>query len=395
MNMQMVARGWFVYDLTSSALDLAWVTMSFMLPQIFLALPGGVIADRTPKRVIIFWSQLLNFGAALVMSVLILAGKIEFYHFIVLGIFSGSILAISFPARHAMIPDVLRQSLVFSGIALNTSGMNFARVFAPALAGYLIFWIAQGDTTSAIGVGVVYIVITVLYLIASLFTLLVSVRGEPHDRYEQKHPLRDIQEGLAFVGRHPSVFALVLISILPFLFAFPLNTFLPAFNEEILNGGPDDLGVLLSVLGIGSIIGSLMLAMQGSLSRKGFWLVVTTFGWGVAVVVFGISKNLLLAAAVIGFVGWFSSWNGAMNRALTQAKTRPEILSRVLSIDMMSHGLMPLGLIPIGFIADYAGVDIAITVSGLLFIASVAILYLSTPTVRHLMKPDSPHLADL
>lgn len=386
MNMQQVARGWFIYDWTSSAVDLAVVTMSFMLPQVLLALPGGVFADRYQKRKIIVGSQLLNCVATLVMALVILLEQVEFYHFVLFGILNGSILAVSFPARHAMIPDVVPSALVFSAIALNTTSMNFARVIAPAFAGFLIAWISGGDTNSSYGVGIVYLVITTLYFFAAAATQLVSVRGGAHHHYQPKHVMAEIHEGLQFVWRHPTVFGLIAISIIPFLFAFPLNTFLPAFNEDILQGGPDDLGILLSALGIGSIVGSIMLATAGSMRRKGFWLFWICIGWGFVTMIFGFVNHFLLAIVVIGVVGWCSSWNMAMNRALIQQNTRPQILSRVMSIDMMSHGLMPFGVLPIGIVADYYGVANAIIVSGLLFIVSIVVLYMSTPTIRHMMK---------
>ena len=387
MNMQQVARGWFVYDWTSSAVDLALVTLSFMLPQVFLALPGGVFADRHQKRKIIVGSQLLNCIATIYMAVVILTENVEFYHFIVFGLLNGSILALSFPARHAMIPDVVPSSLVFSAMALSSTSMNIARVLAPALAGFLIAWISAGDTKSTFGVGVVYCVIASLYFVAAASTQIVSVRGKSKQLRKERDALAEIREGLQFVMRQPSVFGLVVISIIPFLFAFPLNTFLPAFNEDILGGGPDDLGLLLSALGVGSIIGSLMLAGSGHMSRKGFWLFWNCIGWGAVVLVFGFVTHLIAAMVIIALVGWCSSWNMAMNRALIQQKTRPQILSRVMSIDMMTHGLMPLGVIPIGIVADHYGVSIAITLSGVLFIVAVFVLYAAMPQIRHLLKP--------
>ena len=386
MNMQQVARGWFIYDWTSSAVDLAWVSMSFMLPQVLLALPGGVFADRYQKRKIIVGCQLLNCLATLVMAIVILTENVQFYHFIVFGLLNGSILAVSFPARHAMIPNIVPSNLVFSAIALNSTSMNTARIIAPALAGFLIAWLSAGDTKSSYGVGIVYLVITTLYFFAAASTQIISVRGKAHQHHEQQHVAAEIREGLQFVWRHPTVFGLIAISILPFLFAFPLNTFLPAFNEDVLQGGPEDLGILLSAIGTGSILGSVTLASAGGMRRKGFWLFWICIGWGVILVAFGFVKHLYLAIMIIGVVGFCSTWNSAMNRALIQQKTRPQLLSRVMSIDMMSHGLMPLGILPIGLVADYYGVSAAISLGGVLFVLGILLMYVATPTIRHLMK---------
>ena len=386
MNMQQVARGWFVYDLTSSAMDLAWVTMSFMLPQILLSLPGGVVADRTSKRRILWLSQALNGIATLLLAIIVLTGNAEFSHFIIFGVINGSILAVSFPARHAMVPSVLPPNLIFIGIALSSSAMNIARVLAPTFAGFLIAIIAGGDKNSTLGVGSVFLVIAGLYFLAVASSLAISVSGATHEKYEPKHPLQEVRDGFYYVWRHPSVFGLTLLSILPFLFGYPLNTLLPAFSEDVLLGGPEDLGFLLSAMGIGAIAGSVTLATSGDMQRKGRWLVFSTIGWGVAVICFGQLNGLFWSAAAIACVGWLSSWNTAMNRGLLQQKVRPEMFGRVMSIEMMSHGLMPLGVLPIGFLADQIGVAHAVSISGVLLIASVFVTYATSPTIRHLMN---------
>ena len=174
---------------------------------------------------------------------------------------------------------------------------------------------------------------------------------------------------------------------MPFLFGFPLNTLLPAFNESVLGGGPDNLGILISAMGLGAILGSVLLAVSNGLDNKGRWLFVSTVLWGAAVVLFGLVTSFHFAVAVIGLVGALSSWNMAMNRGVLQKKVRPAMFGRVMSIDMMSHGLMPLGLVPVGIVADAFTVNIAIAFSGAMLLVSLLALYLSTRTLRHLMKP--------
>ncbi|MEM7003818.1 MAG: MFS transporter, partial [Pseudomonadota bacterium] len=81
MNMQIIARGWLVYTLTSSAIDLAWVTMSFMVPTVIFSLYGGVLADRMRKRTVIVWAQALNCAATVVMAVIIFSETVTFWDF--------------------------------------------------------------------------------------------------------------------------------------------------------------------------------------------------------------------------------------------------------------------------------------------------------------------------
>lgn len=388
MNMQLVARGWYVYELTESALHLALVLVSFTVPQVTLSLLGGVVADRFPKRGILTVGQLLNGLAALAMGYLVFSGNVRFSHFIVFGVLSGTILALSFPSRHAIVPDLVSDRLVFSAIALNSTAMNIARVSGPAFAGVLIAWIAGGDTSSDVGVGIVYFVIAGLYITACLVSWTISVSGSTEVQQTVRHVLSDMAEVLRFVRRHPSVWALVWLAVIPFMFGHSLNTFLPAFNEDVLNGGADSLGLLLSFMGMGAILGSLTLATASNLRRKGAWLIAMNVAWGLSIAAFGFMHNNYSAFALVVLIGWLSSSSMAMNRALTQMHTQNRMLGRVMSIDMMSHGLMPISAIPIGILADTVGTAFAISTSGVLLMVIVTLMLFASPTVRHLTKPD-------
>ena len=381
MNMQIIARGWLVYTLTSSAMDLAWVTLSFMLPTVAFSLWGGVVADRLPKKHIILLAQSLNCVATVVMALIIISDRVTFWDFIWFGFFNGTILALSMPARQAFVPELIPERLIFTAMALNHTSWNLSRILGPALAGFLIAWAAGGDTSSTYGVGIVYFMIAGLYLFSALTVVLVKRTGnvkEPDD----KSPLNDMMDGLRYVWANPPVFGLILLSIVPFLFGMPLNTLLPAFNEDILQGGPEDLGLLMSCMGLGAILGSLMLAAMGNLRNKGTWLIATCVGWGAFTSAFGSVNVVWMAAVLVGVIGWLSAWNMSLNRGMLQHKVAPHMRGRIMSIDMMSHGLMPIGVIPISILAERYSVAVALEVAGAVFILAVLALAMFTRSVR-------------
>ena len=174
MNMQAVARGWLVYTLTSSALDLAWVTLAFMLPMVVFSLWGGVLADRLPKRPVLVAAQTLNGAATLVLGTIIFTGSVTFWDFIWFGALNGTVLALSMPARQAFVPEIIPERLIFTGMSLTTTSWNISRIAGPAFAGFLIAWLAAGDTSSTTGVGIVYFFIAALYAVAATTSLLIS-----------------------------------------------------------------------------------------------------------------------------------------------------------------------------------------------------------------------------
>lgn len=381
MNMQIIARGWLVYTLTSSAIDLAWVTMSFMVPTVLFSLYGGVLADRLQKKKVIVWAQALNCVATAIMAVIIFSERVTFWDFIYFGFVNGTVLALSMPARQAFVPELIDEKLVFAAMGLNTAGWNLARIIGPAFAGLLIALIADGDKTSHFGVGVVYVVIATLYFISAATMLLIDKSGRVI-REIRGSAWEDMREGVDYVLAHPPVFGLIVLSIIPFLFGMPLNTLLPAFNEEILGGHADDLGFLVSSMGIGAIVGSFMMATMGDLRRKGLWLILTCIGWGAVTSAFGMSQTYTLAVAMIAAVGWISSWNMSMNRGMMQVQVDNHMRGRVMSIDMMSHGLMPLGVFPISWVAENYDVGTALVVSGSAFMVLTLLSVLFIPSVR-------------
>jgi MFS family permease len=382
MNMQIIARGWLVYTLTSSAMDLAWVTLSFMIPQVALSLFGGVLADRLPKRRIITLAQTLNCVATVILGSIIITGHVSFWDFIWFGFFNGSVLALSMPARQAFIPELIPERLIFTAMALNTTSWNLSRILGPALAGFLIAWVAHGDTSSTYGVGVVYFMIAALYAISAVTMLLVGKPGVSVQETKQKSPLADMVDALRYVWQHPPVLGLIMLSIVPFLFGMPLNTLLPAFNEDILGGGPEDLGLLMSAMGLGAITGSLLLAYIGEVQHKALWLISSCAGWGLFVSAFGAAGTVPAAAAMAACIGLISAWNMSLNRGLLQMQVHGHMRGRIMSIDMMSHGLMPLGVIPISLIAEQRDVSVALEVAGVAFMATVLVLAAVSSAVR-------------
>jgi MFS family permease len=369
-------------------MDLAWVTLSFMLPSVLFSLYGGVLADRLPKRRLIVFAQSLNALATLIMAWIIFSGTVVFWDFIWFGFFNGTILALSMPARQAFVPELIPQPLIFTAMALNTTGWNLSRIVGPALAGLLIAWLAGGDKQSAFGVGVVYVVIAALYLSSALSTLLVDLPGKS-SQIQNTGTYNEMREGLAYVFAHPRIFALLLLSIIPFLFGMPLNTLLPAFNQDVLGGYADSLGILVSAMGGGAILGSMMMATMGDMKRKGFWLVVSSLCWAGATAAFGMGSSVAWAILAIALIGLVSAWNMSLNRGLLQHTVDAHMRGRIMSIDMMFHGLMPIGVFPISWVAETYGVGTALTVSGIAFGGLIVLSYLLSPAVRG-MAADVP-----
>ncbi len=381
LNMQLVAQGWLVYEMTSSALSLTYVTLAFMVPQVVFSLIGGVLADRVSKKPVIGWLPVVNGVATVAMANIIMFGDVTFWDFMCVGALNGTVMALSIPARTALIPEIVGESLMFNAMAFNTASWNLSRILGPALAGFMIAMFADGDTTSTYGVGLVYFLLSGLYFTSALTVLMIRHEGRPVPG-KRGSPMHETREGILYVMRSPVVGGLILLSILPFLFGLTINTLLPAFSTDVLKGGPDDLGLLMTGMGAGAIVGSLVLAKMGNLSHKGYWVLGSGAAWGIAVAVFGMTTSFLWATVLVALVGFISAVNMSMNRSLVQLQVEQNMRGRVMSIDLMSHGLMPIGVLPIAYIAETVSISAGLITSGMILCITTLIAGALMPKIR-------------
>ena len=387
MNMQILARGLFVFSLTGSELALAWVMISFSLPQLVFSLWGGVLADRLAKRSIILAAQLINTLATGFMALLVLTERADFWDFIWLGFINGSMLSILMPARSAFGVEVVGTEQAVNAVSLNNAVWNLTRVLGPALAGVLIAVVSVGREGIEFGVGVVYCLITLLYALAAVSTLKIQDPGHnPHLKRKSAATsmFDDLKAGVSYLFAHRIIWGLVAFAVLPFVFAMPFQTLMPSMNERVLGGGPTDLGFLMTAIGIGAIAGSLLLSGNASLSRKGYWLIASGAFWGVLIVCFSRAESLAIAVAFATLVGGLNAFCLSLSRGMLQLQVDAEMRGRIMSIDMMLHGFAPIGILPLGLLAEVSGVPTALALSGTLLLLSFLALGWLLPEVRRI-----------
>ncbi len=391
MQMQMVARGWLIYDMTQSPIQLAWVMLAFSLPMMLFSLFGGVAADRLTKKWLMIVAQSANCVSTFALAGIVITGHIEFWHFIAFGLFNGTIMSFSMPARQAMVPEIVGDDQLVNAVALNSATMNLSRVLGPSMAGIIIAIIAGGDTSSHIGVGVVFITNGVLYLISVLTVVVLRHRGQ--STLLHRGTIRgDMGDGLRYIWNHDLLRGLIFMTFIPLLFGFPVQSLMPVFNHDVLNGGPADLGLLLSIMGAGAIVGSLVLARFAEAKSKGMILFATALAWAVSLAAFAISQSMWLALAACAFMGLVSSIFMSLHMSIITLIIEPEMRGRVMSIMMMTFGLMPLGALPVSYVAETVGIDVALIGCAFGLAALTLVLLLTVPGLRNIDVSDKAPL---
>ena len=375
MNMQMITRSWLILRVTDdSPLALTLVTLTFALPMTVVSPLAGALADRFSRKKLVVFSQASNALLTIIMGTLDITGVVSFWHIMVIGIFNGSLMAVNMPSRQAINSDIVPDDKLMNAISLNNSSMNLTRVAGPALAGFLILFV---DTAG------VFFIISGTYIFAALTIGLVKYA--PTRKTNGSSTVGgDIKEGLAYAFSEPILKGLFVMTFIPVLFGFSYYALIPAWAREALNIESDGLGILLMLMGIGATVGTIALAAAGNLKHRGIIMLTACFAWGVALSIFSQTSSFTLAVPFLIFIGLTSSVYMSMNMTMVQLHSNPEMRGRVMSISMMTFGMMPLSAVPFGTLAQRIGTADALFISGALLAVFTIFFTLFNKTFRNM-----------
>jgi predicted MFS family arabinose efflux permease len=196
----------------------------------------------------------------------------------------------------------------------------------------------------------------------------------------------DVAEGFRYMRNEKIILGLLIMGFVPMTFGFAISFLLPAFNQDVIGGGPQDLGLLMTSMGAGALLGSLILARIGDVGNKGRILFATAYIWAILMAGFALSDRLWLAMMLGAATSVFSALYGALNMSIVQLTVNPDIRGRVMSINMMAMGLMPIGVIPVSAAAEFIGINVALLISAGMLAVSVLVLGFLFPDVRRIDK---------
>jgi MFS family permease len=341
--MSLVALNWAVLEFTGSALYLGLINACRMVPTLLLGVPAGVLADRGDRRKLLIWLQTGVMPSTFCVGYLLATGS-PFWLLAAVVTLRSTLMAAVIPVRNSLIPNLVPESQVASAVAVDGAVRNLSRIAGPAIAGALltvmgvaeVFWIS-GCTTVAV-----------------LLSLLVA-RPESGGDAVSSTLKTGVKEAAVYIKNSPTVQSLLILAVVPMMFAFPYTAMMPLFAEDLLHLGPGGLGVLLSVAAAGALVGSAWLTLGRETEGAGKWLVCSIIGFGLFLILFVTARTLVTAAVFVFLVGFASATYRTMSRVTLQTRVPDRLRGRIMSIALMDRGLMPLGAIMIGAVAEWAG----------------------------------------
>lgn len=373
VQMSFVAMGYLAYDLTGSASILGLVHGAQALPMLLLSPFGGVIADRFDRKRVMQAGQVLAGAIGLLVALAIYTNNIHWTHLLVMGFAYGTVFAFTMPARQASIPELVDKRHLGNAVALNGALLSTTFLIAPGIGGVL-YALAGPDA--------------VFFLIAGLGFLSVVLTGFLPTLRPREHKVRavfgEIKAGLDYVGKTPMIRLLLLLTLVTAALAIPFRFVLPVFVVEVYERGPGSLGVLVSIMGAGSLVGSLVLASMTRM-RRGAVLIVAGATSGAALLVLAAVPVFAVAALLMVVLGIADTGRRTLTHTLIMERGDPEYRGRTMSLYLMTFGLVPLVVMPVGFAIEHLGGQVVIGAMAVLLLAASVAIMLTQKTLRELM----------
>lgn len=384
-QMQAVVVGWLLYDLTKNVLSLGMIGLAEVIPQVSIALFAGHFVDIWDrKKIILYTTFLLLFGSSLLAIYTLpqldlhqLLGTLPIFITIFI---TGLVRGILMPAHTALLGQLVPRRLLTGAATWSSSVWQLAAVTGPAVGGliYGFFGVVPAFTT-----------VFLLYLSCTLLLVFIRSPGKVATGSSNEEDIfARIREGIAYVFNNQILLGAFALDMFAVLFGGAV-AMLPVFASDILQAGPEGLGVLRACPAVGAIIMSVMLTFHPPVHRSGKLLLYSVVGFGLSMIVFAISKSFVLSAAALFLSGIFDNVSVVIRASILQLFTSDEMKGRVAAVNSIFIGSSnELGAFESGVAARLMGLVPSVVFGGGMTLLVVAVAAIKSPALRNLSLKD-------
>ncbi len=353
---QAVGQAWQILQLTNSALLLGLVGFTATLPNIILALFGGVIADRFDRRRLLMATQSIFMSTAALLGILTTLHIITVWQIILMALINGTFNTVGLPAWQAFIGDLVQQEQFKQGIALNSMQFNLSRVIGPAIGGISI---------SMFGMAGSYYLNAVSYL-AVIIPLVLMRPAQKQLTSQQQSIWLGLREGFSYVRRRPALQMILRLQFVIAFLVFPYSILLPVFARDIFHVGATGLGMMNAAAGIGALTGSILLVLlcQHLKGGRGLLMTLCIIG-GFMSLAFCLSHDLEISLLILVVLGSCTAMSTTISSTTLQILTPEGMRGRILSLwVMITLGMAPFGNLLAGWVAQSIGAPLTLAIGG-------------------------------
>ena len=372
VQMQTVAVGWQIYAITHDPLDLGLIGLSQFLPFVLLVLPAGHVADRRNRATILTACYALEFLCGLLLLAFTLSGLTVVWPVFAVMVLFGVARAFSMPAGQALLPNLVPLEHFSRAVAVNSSTWQLSTIAGPAIGGLVYL------------LGPEYVYGSVAVLLAMAVVLMFGVRSPPQAAQTEPDSWHTLLEGLRFVWQRKIILGAVSLDLFAVLFG-GATALLPAYASDVLNVGPDGLGILRAAPGVGAALIAITFAWRPIARRSGPKMFGGVALFGLATVVFGISESFLVSLLALVLLGGADMVSVYIRHMLVQLETPDAIRGRVSAVNAVFIGASnELGEFESGLTAAWWGLKPAVVIGGVASVAIAGLWMRWFPALRHM-----------
>jgi len=370
-QIQSVAVGLQVYDLTRDPVALGYVGLAIFLPMFLLVLPAGDLADRVDRRVMLITSYLVQILASFLLLTLTLTGVKDMWAYYAAIVFLGIALGISQPAVQSFLPFLVTLERLPQAIAWNATAYRTATIGGPAVGGFLYEF----------GPAVNYTLCLCLYIFTVVVMWNLKIRSREGDSAGST-AFERIAEGITYIRKRPIIFGAISLDLFA-MFLGGATALLPIYARDILDVGPIGLGLLRTGPSAGAAMVAVVLARHQLQRHAGLWMFACLALFGAATVVFALSQNFYLSMLALVVVGGADMVSVYVRSAMIQLATPDHMRGRVGSLNSLFVGASnELGEFRAGLTAGAVGTVPAVVIGGVGAIIVVGLWMRLFPQLR-------------
>jgi MFS family permease len=371
---QQATLGWVVYAITGSASLLGAVLGVRAIPMLLLAPISGVVADRYDKRRSLAAAHVLMFSISVAIAVLLALDAIRVWHLFVFSILSGVSAVFDRTLRSTLVFSSVPRDEAASAVALNSVAFSVTRAIGPGIAGFLIV---------SVGAAWNFGIQSLLYLGVAASALMVSAPAVPSAPRARTGALADMKEGVRFALTDPIARVMFVLGLVPPILLIPsFSALMPVFAVESFQSGPEVLGLLLSAVGVGGIIGGIIAAGITRFDRVGLAQTVALFAFAASLVCFALSPNVPLAVFFLVLAGIAEMIHHTIHVTTLQMCAPEHMRGRVASLLPIFPAFISIGALLAGIAADLLSAPMVVVLLALSATGITAAAWMRSSALR-------------
>ncbi|MPZ44484.1 MAG: MFS transporter [Betaproteobacteria bacterium] len=376
--MDELSRGWLMYQLTDSVVQLGLARGIQLVPTLLVSPFAGTAADRYSRKTLLLVSQSVQGLSFAALALLILSGHVAPWHVYVTAVIAGTMQAIQQPARASIVTESVPPESLTNAIGVTSLIFNMARLLGPAMAGAII---------AVAGTGGAFALQAACMFMATLWVSKLPAMPHPEDeanKGRRESFARSIVEGWKFSWQNQSVRAGILCTTIVCGLMFPFATLLPVFARDLLGVGAQGQGILLAAMGFGALLSAATIAVAGHRLTRGRVMMDSSIVYGFALVVFAVSPWYSLSIVAMVVAGLCHVHANALVHTVVQSYSPPAYRGRAMALFNMSQMLSTAGSVLIGLLAVVLGSRGAVAVMGIVGALGIVALAWRMPGARRI-----------